>query len=93
MASTGKRLQVKNSLCFNQGLILPTFYKLLFCVQIPKVQKDSLFALLGSAHVKASRKHVGEIDLCMHILSFDEIPLRYRSFRFLFLLTPFKYSF
>jgi len=45
------------------------------CVQIPKVQKDSqdtsakrhlwldyLFALLGSVHVKAALKHVGEID-------------------------------
>jgi len=90
MAFADKMLQVNNSLCFKLGVILPKFYKQLLCVQIPKVQKNSFCPF---ARIKASRKHVGEIDLCTHILSFDEIPSRYRPFRFLFLLTPFKYSF
>ena len=50
----------------HQGSISPTLYVQLLCLQIPKAQKDSqlkqLFALLGSARVKAARKHVDEID-------------------------------
>ena len=49
-----------------QGSISPTFYTLLLHVQIPKRKKGSpikqLFALLGSAGVKAACKQVGEID-------------------------------
>jgi len=42
----------------------------LFRAQIPKAQKateklDCLFALLGSACIKASCKHVDEIDPCL----------------------------
>ena len=49
------------------GSISPTFYEQLLPTQIPKAQKkDSqvkqLFALLGSASIKAVRKHVDEID-------------------------------
>ena len=46
--------------------ISPTFYKQLLRAQIPRVQKDSqveqLFALLGSALVKAAGEHNDEID-------------------------------
>jgi len=43
------------------------FYEQDLCMQIPKAQKDTdnltvFFVLLGSAHVKAARKHVGEIN-------------------------------
>ena len=52
-------------LCF-QGSISPTFYEQLLRVQIPIEQKrqssQAAFWLLGSAHVKASRKHIDEID-------------------------------
>ena len=48
------------------GPISPTIYAQLLRTQIPKAQKDSqlkqLFALSGSAGVKAARKHVDEID-------------------------------
>jgi len=49
------------------GSISPTFYEQLLHAQIPKAQKDTddltvFFALLGSAGVKTSCKHVGEID-------------------------------
>jgi len=46
-----------------QESISPTFYKQLYC-QMRKRHwwLDCLFALLGSAHVKALHKHVGEID-------------------------------
>ena len=51
---------------FDQGSISPTFYEQLLHLQIPKVQKDNqlkqLFALSGSACVKAVHKHVDEID-------------------------------
>ena len=55
---------------FDQGSISPSFYKQLFRPQSPaepkKNKKDSqlmqLFALLGSARVKAAPKHVDEID-------------------------------
>ena len=51
----------------NQGSISPTFYEQLLRKQIPKAQKDGhvkhLFALLGSAYIKAAYKHVDEIDL------------------------------
>ena len=43
-----------------------TFYEQLLREQIPKGQKNieinQLFALLGSARVKAARKHIDEID-------------------------------
>ena len=46
--------------------ISPTFYRQLLRTQILKAQKDSqfkqLFALLGSAGVKAACEHVDEID-------------------------------
>ena len=46
--------------------ILPSFYEQLLRMQIPKVQKDSqvklLFALSGSAGIKAARKNIDEID-------------------------------
>jgi len=43
------------------------FYKQLLSAQILKAQKDNhdftvFFALMGSLHVKAAHKHVGEID-------------------------------
>jgi hypothetical protein len=48
-------------------LISPTFYQQLLQGKDPKVQNDTddlavFFALLGSACVKAARKHVGEIN-------------------------------
>ncbi len=51
--------------------ISSTFYQQLLCTQIPKVQKDTnnLIEVLhfwGSSHVKAARKHVGEIDPDKH---------------------------
>ena len=53
--------------CFpHQGSISPTFHVQLLCLQIPKAQKDSqlkqLFALLGSAGIKAVCNNVDEID-------------------------------
>ncbi len=47
--------------------ISPTLYEQLLHEKIPKVQKrpDDLtvfFVLLGSAHIKAAHKDVGEID-------------------------------
>ena len=46
--------------------ISPTFYEQLLHAQSPKAQKDGqlkqLFAVLGSAWVKAARKPVDEID-------------------------------
>ena len=46
------------------GSISPIFNKQVLFKQIPKVQKDSelkqLFALLGSAGVKALHKHIDE---------------------------------
>jgi len=57
----------------NQGSISPTFYEQLLRKQIPKAQKDSqvkqLFALSGSAGVKAARKHVDEIDPWLQVLN------------------------
>ena len=48
------------------GEVLPTFYEQLILAQIPKARKrlsvKQLFALLGAAGVKASSKHIGEID-------------------------------
>ena len=48
------------------GSISPTFYEQLLRSKIPKAQKDSqikqLFALLGSACIKAAREHVDEIE-------------------------------
>ncbi len=42
------------------------FYEQLFLAQIPKAQKNNddliVFVLLGSAHIKASRNYVGEIN-------------------------------
>ena len=50
----------------HQVPISPTFYKQLLCMQIPKAQKDNqlkqLFALSGSAGIKALHKHIDEID-------------------------------
>jgi hypothetical protein len=51
----------------DMGSIIPTFYDEFLYEQIPKEQKgqwklDYLSELLGSAHVKAFCKHVGEID-------------------------------
>jgi len=48
-------------------LISPFFNEQLLCVQIQKAQKDTdnvnvSLHFLGSACVKAARKHVGEID-------------------------------
>ena len=45
----------------------PTFYVQPLRVKIPKPQKNKVkstvvFVLLGSAHIKTSSKHVGEID-------------------------------
>ena len=46
--------------------ISPTFYAQLLRAHIPKAQKDSqlkqLFALPGSAGVKAGHKHIDDID-------------------------------
>ena len=43
-----------------------SFYAQLICAQIPEAQKDSqvkqIFALTGSAHIKAALKHVDETD-------------------------------
>ena len=53
--------------------ISSTFYKQLLRAQIPKAQKDSqvkqLFALLGSARVKAVPKNIDEIDPCSFYFS------------------------
>jgi hypothetical protein len=47
--------------------ISPIFYKQLLGAKISKAQNNTddvtvFFALLGSAHIKAEFKHVGEID-------------------------------
>jgi hypothetical protein len=51
----------------DQVEISPTFYEQLLHLQIPKKQNNIndlavFFVLLGSARVKASSKHVDEID-------------------------------
>jgi hypothetical protein len=52
---------------FCQVPISPTFYDQLLYAKIPKAQNDTdylteSFMPLGSLHVKAAHKHVGEID-------------------------------
>jgi hypothetical protein len=62
----------------NHVAILPTFYVQLLHMQIPKAQKiqsscQSLFALLGSAHIKAASKMLVKLTpgqqliLCLYI--------------------------
>ena len=62
----------------------PTFYEQLLCMQIPKVQRDrqvkQLFALSGSAHVKAVRKHIDEIDPRSPLLAPESNPTQRRLF-------------
>jgi len=57
----------------NLGSISPTFYKLLLYEKIPKNAKSQsnhqFFALLGSKHIKASRKNVDEINPCISYIS------------------------
>jgi len=45
----------------NLWSISSTFFKKVFCAQIPKAQKDT-DDLTGPSCVKAARKYVGEID-------------------------------
>ena len=62
-----EQLKGRQTKCHRARSISSPFYKQLLHAHIPKAQKDSqvkqLFALLGSVHVKAARKHVKEIDL------------------------------
>ena len=64
--NTINRIGKSENDCVHLGSISPAFYEQLLCVQIPKAQKDSqlkqLFALLGSAGIKAAHKHVDDIN-------------------------------
>ena len=57
----------ENEYLSNKGPISSSVYVQLLCSQIPKAQKKGsqlkqLFALSGSASIKAAREHIEEID-------------------------------